>query len=372
MKSFVLFLLTLFLGLTLPAQQYSLYGPAKFLTWNNQARSSGMGELGVVSPDGYAGVAIWQNPALLGSHDHQQAASLNFSPMLRALGIPGINMYAGDYYRKFGPNTTLGAAVLYCPYGTFLRDDWWTGFETPSPEFQVKASLSHQLSEHWAIGGGLGYVFSQQVILFADPEQVAYASVTGDIGIHYNQSRQINERNQTYFQWGFSVMNIGQKGSYKGYDPDRYFFPSSLQTGLLWGLKRKTLKGNQWHFSGGVQVKKLLIPWEEENQEFSALPGMFASLLEAQNGIEGNSWEEWTKQMGAEAMFQSKLWLFALRTGIWKEWGFPAYQTFGMSIGTHYFGKSWLRFDWAYYMPYRRNDPFQHTAKLSLSYVRGI
>lgn len=115
----------------------------------------------------------------------------------------------------------------------------------------------------------------------------------------------------------------------------------------------------------------MLIPNERENQDLAAIPGMLASLVESPDGFAGE-WEEWTKTVGLEAMYESKKMIYGLRTGIWKEWGFTTYQTIGLSLGGKFEDGSRLQLDYAYYLPYQRNDPLQHTPKFTLSYVRGV
>lgn len=262
--------------------------------------------------------------------------------------------------------------MVYYSYGSISLYDFWNGFESPQPEFQVKSSVSHQLSDNWSLGAGLGYVFSCHIRTTVYPDLVPYASMTGDIGIHYQKTRQVSEKSQAYFQWGFSIVNMGRKGTFGEMFADDYFFPSSLQSGFLWGFNQTTQKGNTWRFSVGGQLKYLLIPYEADNQDLSAIPGMIVSLFEVPIRYATNVWEEWTKQMGFESMYQGKLWRYGFRAGIWKEWGFSTYQTLGLSIGTHYIGKSWLQLDMAYYAPFQPNDPFQNTVKFTLNFVRGM
>lgn len=374
MRRFISFATFLVICSSLSAQYYSLFGPAKFMSWNNQARSSGMGELGVVAPDGYAETAIWQNPALLGNHAHKQGGSLGFVPVLRSLGIPGMNLFSGSYFRKINPKIALGAGFVYHSHGSFLQFDLWNILPTPTPEFQVKSGLSYQLSDNWSVGGGVGYVFSQHVQTerWLLENQVPYTSITGDMGLLYKNQKQVTERNQAHFQWGLSLVNLGRKGSYQKDFPKAYFFPASLQSGFLWGLNRTTTNGNTWRFSAGSQLKKLLIPTESQHQDLKALPGMVMSLFESSTGNSANAWEELTRQIGFECMYENQYWIFGLRSGLWKEWGFSTYQTLGFSLGTKFSDKSCIQLDYAYYANYQPNDPFQNTVKFSLSYVKGM
>lgn len=196
------------------AQQYALFGPAKFVVWNSQARASGMGELGVVAPQGYAETALWQNPVLLGNHADKQGANLSYVPVLRALGIPNMHFVTASYFRKINDKTTWGTGLSYYSYGSFLEFDNVLRFPSHNPELHVKTSLHRRITKNWSLGLGLGYVFSQHIQSAFFTDRIPYTSLTGDLGILYQTQKQVSDNTQTHFQWGFSLMNLGRKGGF--------------------------------------------------------------------------------------------------------------------------------------------------------------
>lgn len=301
------------LGVNLAAQTNSFFSPAQFINWNTQARSSGMGELGVVAPEGYTGTAIWQNPALLIQNSIGLGGDINFAPVFRSLGTPDMNLFSGSFYKQIGKKTAIGLGARYFNFGTMLYYPWDLFF-FPNPEFQLKASISHAFSEHLYVGVGIGYVHSQMIKIEDQSDDLKpFATLTTDIGLLYKKDWKVSEYMNRNFQVGFSLINMGSKGSYDTASRYVYFLPAKLHAGALWGMQKKTSKGRHWDLSIGAQLSKVLVPSEPQHQDLAAIPGMLMSLMESPDGNFANEWKEWTKSVGLESMHQGKNWLFAWR-----------------------------------------------------------
>ena len=92
-----------------------------FLLVSPDSRSGGMGEVGVAIADD-ANAMHW-NPSALAFIDRKMGFAMNYTPWLRSLGIPDINlMYLSGYYRT-GDFGTLGASLRYFSLGTIQLTD---------------------------------------------------------------------------------------------------------------------------------------------------------------------------------------------------------------------------------------------------------
>ena len=118
-----------------------------FLSIGPDSRHGGMGEVGVAIADD-ANAMHW-NPSALAFMDKRMGFAMSYSPWLRALGIPDINlMYLSGYYNT-GNAGVVGASLRYFSLGQI---DFTDGLGQPigsakPNEFALDVGYALKISE---------------------------------------------------------------------------------------------------------------------------------------------------------------------------------------------------------------------------------
>lgn len=342
-----------------------------FLLVSPDSRSGGMGEVGVAIADD-ANAMHW-NPSALAFIDRKMGFAMNYTPWLRSLGIPDINlMYLSGYYRT-GDIGTLGASLRYFSLGTIQLTDQLgqaTGEENPS-EFALDVGYSLRISE--VLTGAISLRYYNSRLNSAGNLQTDLRpvnSVAGDVSFMYKKDFVIRGQSNlpVEFSSGINISNLGPKVSYTQSQSDRDFIPTNIRIGYAF----KFFIDEYNTITLTNDFNKLLVPSVQYDStgitggggrsDAALLEGYFGSFGDSPAGF-GGEMGEINIAVGAEYWYRE---LFAVRAGYFHEpelYGNRKFVNVGAGIRYNVFG---LHF--AYLIPFEQNHPLQNTLRFTLTY----
>ncbi len=336
---------------------------APFLSVGPDSRAGGMGETGVAITDD-ANAMHWNPAALAFFEDQQMGFALSYSPWLRSLGIPDINLaYLSGYY-KTGPNGAVGASLRYFSLGTIEFTDISAnsiGQDKPN-EFALDVAYSLKVTENLSAAVALRYFYSRLVSSGnISPDLKPVNSVAGDLAFYYTKPFTIKSSGQDLpvnFKAGLNISNIGPKVSYTSASAEKDFIPISLRLG--YAFEFQVDEYNSVTFTN--DFNKLLVPSEGGRSDEPLLSGIFGSFGDAEGGF-GEEISEINTSVGLEYWYRE---VFAARIGFFYEdpqKGNRKFITLGAGARFNVFGVHV-----SYLAPLEQNHPLQNTLRVTLSY----
>lgn len=334
-----------------------------FLLVAPDSRSGGMGEAGVAITDD-ANAMHW-NPAALAFLDKRMGFSMSYSPWLRALGIPDINlMYLSGYFNTGGKGV-IGASLRYFSLGEIQFTDNLgqpTGSGKPN-EFALDLAYALPLTGDLSGSISLRFIHSELAsnnnVVQGDAKPVN--SAAGDISFSYKKDFKMNGGGgpiPVRFSSGVNISNIGPKVSYSASTANKDFIPINLRFGYAF----KFLVDDYNSITFTNDFNKLMVPSEGGRSDKALLTGMFGSFGDAEGGF-GEEISEFNTAVGFEYWYRE---IFAARAGFFYEAadkGNRKFITLGAGIRYNVFG---LHF--AYLAPLQQNHPLQNTLRFTLTY----
>ncbi|GAB4411661.1 MAG: type IX secretion system outer membrane channel protein PorV [Bacteroidia bacterium] len=358
-------LLAMFLatGLGVEAQQAKTITTAvPLLLIAPDSRGGAMGDAGVAVAND-ANAMHW-NTSALGFVDNQMGFSMSYSPWLRALGIPDINlMYLSGFYNT-GNSGVAGASLRYFSLGEIQLTDQTgqnIGTEKPS-EFALDVGYALRITPVLSSAITLRYIHSRLGSTGnITQDGRAVNTVAGDISFFYQKDFKLNVQSDlpVRFTSGINISNIGPKVSYTQSTVDRDFIPTNLRVG--YAFKFYVDEYNSVTFTN--DFNKLLVPSEGGSSDIPLLTGVFGSFSDAEGGF-GEEVSEINTSLGFEYWYRE---LFAARAGFFYEdplKGNRKYITIGAGLKYNVFG-----LDFTYLAPLSQNHPLQNTLRFSISYL---
>lgn len=331
-----------------------------FLLINPDSRSGGLGDAGVAIANGPN--ALFWNPAALAFTENQWGMGLNYTPWLRGLGIPDINLfYVPGYYNLGEKGGVIGAALTYFSLGQItFRDGQGIDQGTfTANEFAFSVSYSRKLTKYLSGGASLRYINSNlagaQIIggISLNPGE----SVAGDIAFYFSKPFAWGKTPMTW-NWGVNISNIGAKMSYSGDVNQREFIPTNLRLGTAFKADLDDFNSITWT----LDMNKLMVPSNaQDRRDQSLISGMFSSFGDASFREE---LAEITFSTGVEYWYNQ---LFAGRLGFFHEDPTKGGRQF-VSLGVGLRLQEKFSFDFAFIQPLRANHPLQNTLRFSLAY----
>lgn len=342
-----------------------------FLSVAPDSRSGGMGEVGVAIADD-ANAMHW-NAAGLAFIDRQMGFAMNYSPWLRALGIPDINLMYLSGYLRTGEIGAVGASLRYFSLGEIALTDQLgqsIGFENPS-EFALDVGYALQISK--VLTGAITLRYFNSRLNSAgnlQNELRPVNSVAGDISFMYKKNFVIRGQNNVpvEFSSGINISNLGPKVSYTQSQSDRDFIPTTLRVGYAF----KFFLDEYNSITLTNDFTKLMVPSVQFDStgitggggrsDAALLEGYFGSFSDSPEGFAGEMGEI-NIAVGAEYWYRE---LFAVRAGYFHEpelYGNRKFINVGAGIRYNVFG---LHF--AYLVPFEQNHPLQNTLRFTLTY----
>ncbi len=293
-----------------------------FLLITPDARSAGMGELGVAtSADVYA--QQW-NPAKYVFAEKNQGIGISYTPYLSKL-VDDIFLANITYFTKNTERSAWGASLKYFSLGDIQFNDLigntivQQGIERPN-ELTLDISYGLMLNEKFSLAVAGRYIRSD-LKLSSDMDATPASTLGVDIAAFYNGETFDLGDNKGRMRYGLNISNIGPRLKYDEGGQKNYI-PTNLRIGS--GMDLIFDSNNALNFN--FELNKLLVPSPiaviEDGQiqgyqqpDITFLKGIFESFSDAPGGF-SEELKEITWATGIEYVFQDS---FALRTGYFNE-----------------------------------------------------
>lgn len=361
--AFFMLLASLAQGQVNPAQTHggvlnTIKTAVSFLTIAPDARSAGMGDLGVASGADVSS-QHW-NVAKYAFAEARGGFGLNFTPWLRNL-IPDINLaYLSGYYR-INEKNVLSSSFRYFSLGeiTFATIHGSTRGTYSPVEFALDAGYARLFTDHLSGGIVFRYIHSNLtggMSTASGEETFPGTSIAADLGLYYQNDFPMGH-DKVQWALGLNISNIGTPISYTK-DASKTPIPTNLRMGGRIGYHIR----EKHAISLLADVNKLLVPTSPAYGEDSitgelfvirgkeppqsVVAGMFQSFNDAPGvQLQDGSYSVFKEEMheisysfGLEYNFNQ---LLFIRTGYFHEHstkGNRQYLTTGLGLKNSLFG----------------------------------
>lgn len=343
-----------------------------FLLITPDARSAGMGELGVAtSPDVFS--QQW-NPAKYVFADQARGVGVSYTPYLSKL-VDDIFLANLTYYTKNTERSAWGASLKYFSLGDIQFNDFVNnsiiqqGVERPN-ELTLDISYGLKLNEKFSMSVA-GRFIRSDLRLSSDVDATAASTLGVDISAYYKGDQFDFKSNKASMRYGINISNIGPRLKYDE-GGQKNFIPTNLRVGA--GMNFIFDQSNYINFN--LEFNKLLVPspvavYDPESGELvgyqqpdvSFLKGILGSFNDAPDGV-SEELKEITWATGLEYVFENS---FALRTGYFNESLEKGSRRF-LTLGAG-FSLSFATIDISYlFSTSRIRNPLENTLRFSLTF----
>ncbi len=344
-----------------------------FLTITPDARSAGMGDVGVaLSPD--ANATHW-NPAKLAFLEKTMGMSLSYSPWLQNLVNDMSIAYLSGYY-KISKQEVVAMSLRYFNMGSIQFTDVQGRLQQDfNPrEIALDGTYSRKLSKEFSMAITGRFVHSNLAGNFSNGAGNVNATpgnvVAADVSAYYEKKKIIGMI-PTTLAFGLNISNIGGRMTYNNPATADYI-PTNMRLGT--GITAEIDEYNKFTFA--LDINKLLVPSppirngqgqiiKGKNPDRTLVSAMFGSFNDAPDGLREEI-QELMFAMGAEYWYKD---IFALRGGYFNEHttkGGRKYFTLGLGFRYQKFG-----IDFAYMMPTVQGHPLADTMRFTLLFDFG-
>jgi hypothetical protein len=393
MKKIAVFLTIFITGQYLNAQERVITTGVPFLLIAADARSAGMGDMGVAtSTDAFS---QQHNPAKYAFSLERQGFSLSYTPYLTSIAND-ISLGQVTYFNRINERSAFAASLRYFGLGDIQLTNASGDLQNVvSPnELALDGSYSLKLSERFSMAVGGRFIRSNLKIATEGNDATAASTFAVDIAGYYQSEEIAYEDFNGRWRAGFNFQNLGPKINY---DNDRLeensnFIPSNMRLGA--GFDFIFDEYNKVAVS--AEITKLLVPTPpalitEVNEDLNGdgniddadvrqansnasldyrktgwVSGIFQSFNDAPDGF-GEELKEFTYALGAEYAYQDS---FSLRTGYFHESptkGARKYFTLGAG-----FKYNAVKIDVSYlFSASKVRNPLENTLRFSLSFNFG-
>lgn len=232
-KFFLICMLIINSSYLLYAQQ-GVRGTAAFLLeLSPEARSAGMGDVGVsTAPDIMS--QRW-NPAKYIFATDEYGISISYVPWLRQI-TNGINLSYLAGYAKIDDKQVIGASFTYLSLGDveFLDQNGNSNGTMLMDDYSFDISYSRYLGEYLSGGITLRRVTVPTIENSVQSNIIRHtSSVAGDISFYYTRPLQAWGK-ETTLSFGTSISNLGSKLKFS--DDTEFFLPMNWSLGVTWAV----------------------------------------------------------------------------------------------------------------------------------------
>ncbi|WP_040282825.1 type IX secretion system outer membrane channel protein PorV [Psychroserpens damuponensis] len=404
MKKYILALVSLFAinniyaqegeTITYPNQSTVITTGVPFMLIAPDARSAGMGDIGVATPvDAYS--QQW-NSAKYAFSEAKSGIAVSYTPYLSKL-VNDISIAYLTYFNRIDDRSAFGVSFKYFGLGEIeIRPDEFSEplIEKPN-EFTVDASYSLRLADQFAMSVALRYLRSDLRIQAVDSNAGAAGSFGVDISGFYQSEEEAYDSFNGRTRLGFAIQNLGPKIKYDDGGREN-FLPTNLRLGGGFDF----IFDDYNKLSVTAEVTKLLVPTpplygfvdtngdglqttddattEDVNEneptiitggqdnDVNFLSGVFQSFGDAPGGF-SEELKEFTWALGAEYLYQES---FAFRAGYFNESDEKgARKFFAMGAGFKY---TTINIDLSYlFSASKVQSPLENTLRFSLTFNFG-
>lgn len=244
----------LFFNTLLFAQVNVVTTAVPFLRVSPDARSGGMGDIGIaISPDANA---VFINNARLAFLEKKSEIVFNAAPWLRDAGYKDVNLFSLGGYKQLKNNQVISAGIRYFTLGNIQLTDFNGNLlnSIKPNEYSLEFGYSRLLSAKWSVGINFKYLHSQLALGDAGDGNTykAINTIAGDLGFYYNDNNTQNEG----WRVGLVLQNLGPKVNYSNNAQNKSYLPANLGVGINY---TKNIAENQY-LSFGLELNKLLVP----------------------------------------------------------------------------------------------------------------
>lgn len=343
-----------------------------FLLIAADARSSGMGDMGIATPvDAFS--QQW-NPAKFAFSETRSGIGLAYTPYLREL-VTDINLGQLTYFNRINQRSAFAGSIRFFGLGGVeLRE---TADQVPREvepnEFALDLSYALRLSEQFSMAVTGRYIRSDQKIPGFNGDATAANTFSADISAFYRGEEKFYNNFNGRWRAGAAIQNIGPKIKFDDAGQENF-----LPTNLKLGAGHDFILDPSNTIGLYAEFNKLLVPtpsdsngdgvinrdddWASEG-EFSAI---FSSFGDAPDGL-SEELKEVTWAIGAEYWFEDS---FAFRLGYFnesEEKGFRQFLTLGAG-----FKYSSINIDASYlFSTTPVQNPLEGTLRFSLTFNIG-
>jgi len=341
-----------------------------FLTISPDARSGGMGEVGVaISPD--ANSMYW-NAAKLAFSEKDMGFALSYTPWLRKLGINDMSLSYLAGYKKLSKQEAIGISMNYFNMGSiqFTNADGSNANLFNPKEYSFAVTYSRKLSEKLSLAPTIKYIHSNLSGNLTIPGSTTITkpgnAAAVDLGVYYTTDSKVQGMD-TKISFGAVISNFGSKITYTT-NSNRDFIPTNLKLGGAYQIQVDQYS----KFVIAADANKLLVPTPPvsdgqggiigRDPNRSMFSGVFGSFTDAPAG--GKEELREVILCGAVEYWYNDL--FAIRGGYFHENKFKGnrkYFTLGLGIRYEMFG-----IDFAYLVPVVQNNPLAETLRFTLHF----
>jgi hypothetical protein len=374
-KLAVLALFALVFKLSAQDQDRVITTAVPFLTIAADARSGGLGDMGVsTSVDAFS--QQW-NPAKFAFAEHKMGIGLGYTPYLESI-ITDVSLLSGSYYNKLNDRSAFAFSLRYFTLGEIeLRQFAGDPGTIAKPnELAIDGSYALKLSDKFSMAIAGRYINSNlKLPENGDVDSQAASSFAVDIA-GYFRSREI-AYNSFDGRWkgGFNISNLGGKMQYDE-GGQTNFLPSNL--GIGGGFDFIFDQDNVLGLN--LEFNKLLVPTPQDfnddgvidsadndiYQQIGWFEGVFKSFGDAPGGLK-EELQEMTWALSAEYAYQNA---FMLRTGYFHESEFKGSRQF-FTLGAGFKFKS-VQIDLSYlFSTSKVKNPLENTLRFSLTFNLG-
>lgn len=321
----------------------SIFTAVPFLRINPDARSGGMGDVGIaISGDANS---MHFNASKLAFAEKDLSIAANYTPWLRNLGLNDVYLAYLTGYKRLDEFQTIGLGLRYFSLGSIQ----FTGLQGESRgtgrphEFEVSAAYARRLSDNFSAGITGKFIYSNLASGQEVDGNIIDPGIAGaaDISFTYQTKTKLNGRDSD-FRVGAAFTNIGSKITYTN-STKRDFLPTNMGIGAAWDLPLD----DHNVITVALDVNKLMVPTpNDENPDedgrpeylnMSPIAGIFTSFSDAPGGF-SEEMREFYYSMGLEYAYDEQ---FYLRGGYFYEHvtkGGRRYFTLGMGVKYNIFG----------------------------------
>jgi len=363
--------LVTFLKVNAQEIQNTITTAAPFLLIAPDARSGGMGDIGVAtSPD--ANSQHW-NASKFAFMPSKYTVGIVYTPWLREL-TNDVFLGGFSFANRIDDRSAWATSLKYFNLGQIDLTDINGAPEGTEKlnEFSVDGSYSLKLNETYAMGVTMRYIRSDLGIKSGNTTLRPVSTFAVDISGYF----QSNEKNYGNFNgvWrgGYNISNIGPKVSYTDDGQDNYI-PTNLRIGSGFDF----IMDSYNKVSVNLEFNKLLVPTPSVSlngdgeapyiqEDSSFISGIFSSFGDAPGGF-SEELKEFTWALGAEYVYDNS---FALRAGYFNESDLKGARKY-FTIGSGFKFKS-SKLDISYL--FNASDiinPLENTLRFSLAFDFG-
>lgn len=346
-----------------------------FLTIAADARSAGMGDMGVAtSTDAFS--QQW-NPAKFAFAERKMGIGVSYTPYLQGI-ITDISLLNASFYTKIDDRSAFAVSLRYFTLGEIELRQTPDGNVTPVKpnELAFDGSYSLKLSRTFSMSVGGRYIRSNlKLPQNGDVDSQAASGFAFDVSGYYRSQEKAYSSFDGRWRAGFNFANLGPKIQYDEGGQEN-FLPANLKAGV--GFDFILDQDNEIGITS--EFNKLLVPTpqdyngddiidaqdNDEYQQIGFVSGIFKSFGDAPDGF-GEELKEFTWALGAEYTYQDS---FMIRTGYFNESEQKGSRKF-FTLGAGFKFKA-AQIDLSYlFSTSQVRNPLENTLRFSLTFSLG-